>query len=317
MGYRAALSGLITKDGALPKLVNISTKIDVLEALANLENPDDGCEEFEMWLRTEVRDKLVQYETAALCKSLNNWRGRRNDLTCVQHARAYVIPRTSLLYTLLSGAERISDLLPTFVIFLLMQHAWFPKIALTSALSGASWYLSALAFCWLMTPTIAYAIVQFRKLRITQGGNLQASLAAGLFFYGCMVILELMLRTTSVFAGLSLHSNPFVRLLEYATANAASNVFFESIPLASREAQAVIELMVSAAVPILWIRFDETWWRCTFFALSLLLTLSLCCGQSPISKVLSCKELEEASKYELCFDIFTSLAYELSSHLRW
>lgn len=222
----------------------------------------------------------------------------------------------SLILTLLSGNVRISDILPTYAIFLSMQHAWFPKIALTTALSGASWYLSALAFCWLMTPAIAYVIVLFRKLRVTQGSNLRASFAAAMFFYGCRVILELMLRTTSVFAGLSLHSNPFVRMLEYATAYAAGNVLFEHGPLASKEgkeAQAIIELIASAIVPILWIRFDETWWRCTFFALSLLLTLSPCCGQSLISKVLSSKALEEASKYELCFYLFHQLGIRIAS----
>ena len=80
-GYRAALSAMISKDGALPRLGNICTKIDVLETLATLRDSDDAREEYEAWLRTVVRDKLEQYEVASLCKALNDWRGKRNNLT--------------------------------------------------------------------------------------------------------------------------------------------------------------------------------------------------------------------------------------------
>lgn len=80
-GYRAALSSMIPGDGSLPRLGNICTKIDVLEALASLGDCDGACEEYEIWLRTEVRNKLQQYGTVSLCKALNDWRDKRNDLT--------------------------------------------------------------------------------------------------------------------------------------------------------------------------------------------------------------------------------------------
>lgn len=80
-GYRAALASLRTDGGALPNLKNISTKADVLGALATLGDPDEDCGEFEVWLRTDVRSKLVECGAVDLCAELHAWRNRRNDLT--------------------------------------------------------------------------------------------------------------------------------------------------------------------------------------------------------------------------------------------
>ena len=81
-GYRSALRDKLKlrKDGAMPTIDNISTKVDVLEALATLEVSDSCCNDFEHWLRTDVRDKLEGYGVTELCDELTRWIAQRNDL---------------------------------------------------------------------------------------------------------------------------------------------------------------------------------------------------------------------------------------------
>ena len=83
-GYRSALQSMtkIRKDGsvALPKLDNISTRIEVLRTLASFDEPNDGCNDFEHWLRTDVRNKLTECEVVELCDCIAHWIKRRNDL---------------------------------------------------------------------------------------------------------------------------------------------------------------------------------------------------------------------------------------------
>ena len=82
LGYKNALRPMpkLRKDGSLPRLDNISTKIEVLRTLATLEGSSDCCNDFEHWLRTDVHDKLVAYNAVDICDHLSTWIARRNDL---------------------------------------------------------------------------------------------------------------------------------------------------------------------------------------------------------------------------------------------
>lgn len=81
-GYKSALRGMpkIRVDGALPKLDNISTKIEVLRTLATLGEPKESCNDFERWLRTDVRGRLVGCGVPELCEQVTGWIHLRNDL---------------------------------------------------------------------------------------------------------------------------------------------------------------------------------------------------------------------------------------------
>ena len=81
-GYKSALKSLptIQANGSLPKIDNISTKIEVLRALATLGEPAECCNDFERWLRTDVRGRLVGYGVPDLCNQVTGWIRQRNDL---------------------------------------------------------------------------------------------------------------------------------------------------------------------------------------------------------------------------------------------
>lgn len=219
----------------------------------------------------------------------------------------------SVLITVTIDPAAIENLLSTSAVFLLLQHAWCPKIALISKLSGASWYLSALSFCWLLTPTIACIINQFNIKWNTRRKNVRANATAIAVFFSCRVLIEYLARRTALFAGLSLHSNPFVRLLEYATAYAAGNAFFETELRHSKITQSIIELLAILLVPYLWVRFNGIWWRCTYYAVALLLTLSLCPGNGLVGNLLSCKALRLLSRYELSFYLLHQLGIRITA----
>lgn len=81
-GYKSALKSLptIQANGSLPKIDNISTKIEVLRTLATLVESEECCNDFDLWLHTDVRERLIEYNAVELCNRLIDWIGRRNDL---------------------------------------------------------------------------------------------------------------------------------------------------------------------------------------------------------------------------------------------
>jgi peptidoglycan/LPS O-acetylase OafA/YrhL len=207
----------------------------------------------------------------------------------------------------------------TFGFFATLLQAWFPGIASLSYYNGVSWYLSAILFCYALTPVVAY-VTRHAKERFNASGHQfigEALLFSGLF------VLRVLLEVApalypKAFYGYSLHTSPLIRLLEYAMAFIAGCVFVER---ADKRAMAKprfvcssfveVSLCVGLIVLVIWSGggpgLQSILPRWVFVALFLGLVYVLACGKGIISRMLGTRPFLLFSYIELEFYMFHQL----------
>lgn len=84
-----------------------------------------------------------------------------------------------------------------------LQHAWFPKTEFT--FNNVSWFLSALIFCYFITPALAGFIKQTKRL-----------IVPFLSIFIIRFFVEYITRNQPNLINLDLHCNPFVQSLNYS-----------------------------------------------------------------------------------------------------
>lgn len=108
------------------------------------------------------------------------------------------------------------------VIFALgLQQAWIPSISMVY--NGASWFISAWAFCMLCAPLLQWVLLKMRKILGTIGGLV----AFLILVFSARFFLEVCQVLAPEVYHYSLHVTPAVRLLEFALAYGAGVMFCE------------------------------------------------------------------------------------------
>jgi len=101
----------------------------------------------------------------------------------------------------------ISYLFSVGILNLTLQQAWFVRTEFS--FNNVSWFLSALVFCYAMTPSIKNIIKSAEKKKY---GLLKALIAIAAIRYYCDYLAD----HASRYVSLDIHCNPFVQMLNYA-----------------------------------------------------------------------------------------------------
>lgn len=183
----------------------------------------------------------------------------------------------SLCWSCAEGSVQLdSSTMVTYAFYLTLTHAWIPSIAINGKLSGASWFISALLFCYAMTPAIAWGVRHVAAAASRRGWTKgRGCLAAAALFLVVRVFLDLAAREVKV--PYSVHTCPMVRLFEYAGAYAVGCWYIMrakrrdglSLPLAT-----VRELIVTAGYVSTVIIGNGVLWRSTYIILAIVLVVA-------------------------------------------
>ena len=165
-----------------------------------------------------------------------------------------------VLQVVLSGDWHCgTDAILPIVWALTLQQAWIPSIA--TKYNGASWFISAWAFCMLCAPVLQLLLDKARGVFGSARGS--AALFASLFFV--RVFLEICQIASPGIYLYSVHVTPFVRLLEFGLAY-VSGVWFREHKDKLRLAGAdfALEIVASVVVIACVVFFDGVLPRWTF-----------------------------------------------------
>lgn len=178
-----------------------------------------------------------------------------------------------------------------------LQQAWIPSIAMVY--NGASWFISAWAFCMLCAPMLQWLLEQVRgALRETRG------LIA---LFALMLVVRAFLETCQVLSPgvypYSLHVTPFIRLLEFGAAYLIGVSFRGCRDGANRSFffQTVMEAVAIAGAFACVVLFDEVWPRWAFVLLWIIVVPILAGGGGLISCLLSWRPLVSCGRIEMEF----------------
>lgn len=222
----------------------------------------------------------------------------------------YVAPKVRLLYpvyligiglgvlkVVLNGGWCFSaDTILPIVWALTLQQAWIPSIA--TKYNGASWFISAWAFCMLCAPALQLLLDKARGVFGSARGS--AALFASLFFV--RVFLEICQIASPGIYLYSVHVTPFVRLLEFGLAY-VSGVWFREHKDKLRLAGAdfALEIVASVVVIACVVFFDGVLPRWAFVLIWVVFVSIFAGGGGPFSRLLSWRPLVICGKIEMEF----------------
>lgn len=105
------------------------------------------------------------------------------------------------------AAKPLSFLLSVGILNLSLQQAWF--VDTKFSYNGVSWFLSALIFCYLMTPTI-------KKITHFSSAKKHGLLYIFLIVVTIRLYMDYLAANAFHYAPIDLHCNPFVQMLNYS-----------------------------------------------------------------------------------------------------
>ena len=177
-----------------------------------------------------------------------------------------------------------------------LQQAWIPSISMIY--NGASWFISAWAFCMLCAPLLQWILLKMRKTLGTVGGLttfLVLVFSARVFLEVCQVLVP------GVYP-YSLHVTPAVRLLEFALAYGVGVMFCER--RGTKDCSFALGTTLEALMVIMaltCICFGGGWPRWAYVFMWLMVILVLSGGGGLVSRLLSWKPIVACGKIEMEF----------------
>ena len=141
-----------------------------------------------------------------------------------------------------------------------LQQAWIPAIAMVY--NGASWFISAWAFCMFCAPFLQWLLEKMQDVI----GEVQGFFAFFFLMLSLRIYLEMCQVLTPGVYPYSLHVTPFIRFLEFGVAYATGVAFRECYSSARKSfvRGAAFELLMVAAVLVCVTLFNEIWPRWAF-----------------------------------------------------
>lgn len=195
----------------------------------------------------------------------------------------------------------------TAALNLSLLQAWSPDGKVFFSYNGASWFLSALLFCYFMTPAL------LRFSRRTVHSTLYFVIIAAI-----RLLLEWVPLHTSVrFWQLNTHVSPVIRCLEFFMGMLLVPLFFQvqqaiehakgkrkSAPLLFKIGFTVTEILTVIGTTYLLLKKDKVWIRGEFVLLFCIPLFLFAFDSGAVSKLLSLKVVRVISTVQLEFYLF-------------
>lgn len=179
---------------------------------------------------------------------------------------------------------------------LLLQQAWIPAIAMIY--NGAAWFISAWLFCIFCAPCIQALLNKAQEI----GGNRRGALGLFISILLVRIFLELCQADSPSVYLYSLHTTPFIRLLEFSLAY-IMGVWFSRFEThkSSRLTSTILEFVASAVVIACTSCFNSLWPRWAFVLLWIFFVPILARGGGLIAWLLSRNFLTICGSVEMEF----------------
>lgn len=183
-------------------------------------------------------------------------------------------------------------------VFLL--QAWSPDLDVAMSFNGVSWFLSAILFCYFVTPFLL-------KLFKNKKGAI-VSLIVGLVL---RIGLEFVSKSLSLpFYKIQVHTNPIIRCLEFFLGMATAYFFICHKSLNKKAVSTIIEIAMVALVGIaviIPVLFDIKLYRAVYVVLFCVAVFVFASDNGIISSILSIKPLKWLSNVQFEFYMLHSV----------
>lgn len=192
--------------------------------------------------------------------------------------------------------------LSKFNILQLLFNLSFTQVwAGASSFNAASWFLAVLVFCYFCTPFILEIIKKCDQK------NLKSILILS-------IILRLLIEYINInhfpLLNISIHTNPFVRLLEYFMACIVGTLFYLNQKKEIKHIS-IVEITVFISYILLIFIFDTSIYRGIYCIIELMIIYVFAMEKGIISRFLSSEIFQKLSKYELEFYLFHQVIIQL------
>lgn len=199
----------------------------------------------------------------------------------------YYIPVAAVFVPAWSS-QTIGFILSFGLLNLTLQHAWFQSTQFM--FNNVSWFLSALLFCYFITPALSRAAAR-------------AKAARRLFLFFALLVairlyIEYMRNSYPSYIRLDLHANPLVQALNYSLGFIAGVFFLSPSPLnavlrqrLSFAAATLLETLFAGLYLAACYSLGGTTYRLFFVLLALPVIYVLAFGRGALSRIISAKPL--------------------------
>lgn len=186
------------------------------------------------------------------------------------------------------SSQTIGFILSFGLLNLTLQHAWFQSTQFM--FNNVSWFLSALLFCYFITPALSRAAAR-------------AKAARRLFLFFALLVairlyIEYMRSSYPSYIRLDLHANPLVQALNYSLGFIAGVFFLSPSPLnavlrqrLSFAAATLLEILFAGLYLTACYSLCGTAYRLFFVLLALPVIYVLAFGRGALSRIISAKPL--------------------------
>ena len=189
----------------------------------------------------------------------------------------------------------------TLAINLSLMQAWFPKKAVFFSLNGASWFLSALMFCYFLSPLLTMTLKNKpRKLVI---------------IFVIVALIRIAMELIQVmypgkYSNMPMHVFPPIRALEFYLGMLITPLFLklrEQINKMSEKKSffifSGIEILIFALATFACFQFNSAWIRGYYVLMFIPVILIIALGYGILSKMLSLKPFQWFGKIQFVFFI--------------
>lgn len=208
-----------------------------------------------------------------------------------------------------------SALLFSVLLNLTLTQAWSPKLMFS--FNGVSWFLSALIFCYAMMPILAY-ISKIVRARF----RFYPLVLLVIGFLSLRVYIEFVSVENPDLLTLSFHANPFIRILEFASAYYAGSVISEyrdGHEVACERPRfchgilswTIWEVLIALIVTWCVCKFDSTWLRGYYVVLLLVCLVQFSAERGGLSQLLGSRPFTRIAHYLLPFFMSHQLIFML------
>lgn len=178
-----------------------------------------------------------------------------------------------------------------------LVQAWFSAGRIRFSYNGATWFLSALAFCWFMTPLL------LKLPKKVKSGTL-----AFLVIFALRFMAEYWRGTFPAYFGINYHTYPLVRLVDYSLGIAICPLFIylkeRSEAISGKLVKfSLLELLAMGGMLFSLIHYQKVWNRAGFVLMFCGFILVMAFNNGIISKLLYTYPFKLFSKIQLEFFI--------------